>query len=132
MKARLHRKEVRMKRSQSDRKRLRAMLPFLQVLKDLSPNQRAIILAHIDEASCETIYETVSNVLKNRSVSDTDARKLRKILAPHKGCLRSLASKRLSSTQKRRKLYTIGGLPLGTILGVGIPLLLNLIRSQLK
>ena len=139
MKARLdklNRKEERVrkfkadkKRLQSDKKRLRAMLPFLQILKDLTPNQRAIILAHINDSSCEAIYETVSNVLRNKSVSEADARKLKRFLAPHKTCLRSLASKRLSSTQKRRKLYQIGGLPLATILGVGIPLLLSLIKK---
>ena len=127
-------KKIRMlkKKSKSggaSKSRLRALLPFLQILKDLSPNQRAIILAHINDSSCEAIYETVSNVLRNKSVSEADARRLRKLLAPHKACLRSLVSNRVSGSQKRKKLYRIGGLPLASILAVGIPLLLSLIRK---
>lgn len=114
------------------KKRLREILPFLQTFKDLRPAQRSIMLAHLDDKSCEILYEAVSNVLRNPTVSAAQRKRLRKVLQPHKHCLRSLISRSGSSANKRRKLQKIGGFPFSAILSTAIPLLLNLIASRIR
>lgn len=112
------------------KRRLREILPFLQTFKDLKASQRGIMLAHLDDKSCETLYETVSNVLKNPMVTAAQRKKLKKVLLPHKHCLRSLTTRSGSARSKRKKLQKIGGFPFAAILGTAIPLLLNLIASK--
>ena len=112
----------------SSNKRLRKLLPFLQTLKQLRPAQRSILLAHIDDVSCEMLYETISNVLRNGKVTPAQQKRLKKALLPHKSCLRTLMSKTCSKQRKRHNLNQIGGFPLGTILATAIPLLLNLFK----
>jgi hypothetical protein len=110
--------------------RLRKVLPFLQVLKQLRPGQRSILLSHLDNESCEMVYEAVANVLKNPKVTPAKRRQLKKALAPHKKCLRSLVSKKRSSGLKRKDLASVGGFPLGLVLSTAIPLLLNMLTGS--
>ena len=114
----------------ASKKHIRKLLPFLQVLKELRPVQRNILLAHIDDKSCEMIYEAISNVLQNSKVSYGSRKRLKKALQPHKRCLRTLISKTCSRSRKRKYLTKIGGFPLGTILATAIPLLLNLFTRK--
>ena len=110
-------------------KRLRKVLPFLQVLRELRPQQRSILLSHIDDESCEMVYEAVANVLKNSKVTSAQRRRLKKALEPHKKCLRTLISNKSSRSAKRKNLLAVGGFPIGMILSAALPLLLNLLTK---
>lgn len=113
-------------------KRLSKILPFLQTFKELRPSQRGIMLAHLDDSSCKILQETIANVLRNPSVSESRKKKLRKVLQPHKSALRNLARGSSSGGAKKKTLYKIGGLPLAAILSTAIPILLDVIRSRKK
>lgn len=112
------------------KKKLREVIPFLQTFKDLRPNQRSILIGHIDDKSCEILYEAIANVLRSPRISDGQRKKLRKILQAHKSCLRSLISNKTSRTLKRKKLQQIGGFPLATILATAVPLVLDLLMKK--
>jgi Mg/Co/Ni transporter MgtE len=110
--------------------RLRKVLPFLQVLRELRPGQRSILLSHLDDESCEMVYEAVANVLKNSKVTAAKRRRLKKALEPHKKCLRTLISKKSSKSTKRKNLAAVGGFPIGTILATALPILLDLFTKK--
>ena len=112
------------------KKRLREVIPFLQTFKDLRPNQRGILINHIDDKSCEILYEAIANVLRSPRISDGQKKKLRRALQAHKSCLRSLISSKTSKTVKRKKLQQIGGFPLATILATAVPLVLDLLMKK--
>lgn len=116
--------------AKQSRKKLREILPFLQTVKELRPAHRAIILAHLDDSSCEALYEAVYNVLRNPRLSVSQRIQLKKVLQPHKACLRSLVNKKASTKTKRKKLYEVGGFPLTTILATAIPLLIDILRGK--
>ena len=118
------------RRPRVSKRRLREILPFLQTFKDLQPTQRGIMLAHLDDKSCEVLYEAISNVLQNPTVTEAQRKRLKKVLQPHRQCLRSLISRRGSRASKRKKLQQIGGFPFAAILGTAIPLLVNLLTSR--
>ena len=112
--------------SKYGRKKLRDILPFLQTFKELRPAQRGILLAHLDDSSCEILCDAVANVLKNPKVNSATRKKLGKSLNPHKVLLRKLANPKESTKSKRKILYKVGGFPLASILTAAVPLLLNL------
>jgi len=113
-------------------KYLKRMLPLLQTIKDFKPKQRrSILLNHLDDEACETIYEAVANVLKNERVDPKTRLRLKKKLAPHKKDLRYLASSGKKLALKKRKLAKMGGFPLTAILNAAIPLMLSYILPKL-
>ena len=111
-------------------KKLSKLLPFLKVLNDINGQNRTILLSHINSESCSDLCETISNVLKNPSMGESERKRLRKMLSPHKQCLRSLVKKNQSVKQKQKKLQKIGGSPLGVILSSAIPLLLDILVKR--
>lgn len=107
------------------KKRLREILPFLQTFKELRPTQRCILIAHIDDVSCEVLCETICNVLKNPKVASKQRTKLKRLLQPHKNSLRALSTPSTSKSVKKKKLHQLGGFPLSALLSTAIPLLLS-------
>lgn len=106
-----------------------SILSFLQALKGLRPAHRTVLLSHLDENSCETLYETISNVLCNTNITSSQRRRLKKQLTPHKDTLRFLSCKRKSPQAKKKRLTQMGGFPITTILSTAIPLLTSLIKK---
>lgn len=124
-------KQTAAKRSvRRGKKQLCDILPFLQTFKELHPSQRGIMLAHLDEKSCNTLYETIANVLRNPNLSETRRKKLRGVLHPYKAAFRTLIKTTGNNAAKRKTLYKIGGFPLATVLGAAIPLLLDIVRKK--
>lgn len=120
---------VKQPKGKSPRGKKRAILTFLQTLKGLRPAQRTTILSHLDHESCEVLYETISNVLRNPDVTPSRRIRLRSVLSPHKNTLRFLSSKQRSLSSKKKRLPQMGGFPLAAILSAAIPLLLGLLRK---
>ena len=107
-------------------KKIRVLLPLLQVLKEVRPDQRVILMAHFDDKTRDSLYETITNVLRSEKVPFDKRLFLKSKLASYKSDLRYLSNKSKSPTQKRRKLSQIGGGPMSHVLKLAIPLLLNL------
>ena len=102
-------------------------LPFLQTLKEIRPKQRSILLSHLDDEACETVYAAIANVLNNKKVPAKKREKLRKLLAPHKTHLRFMANGKKCNRAKKKRLVQVGGFALGQILQTALPLLLALL-----
>lgn len=109
---------------------MRVILPFLQIFKELRPNQRTILLSHIDDRSCEAIFEAFANVLRNDKVSPATRKRLKRSLAPHKNCLRTIINRRASCKTKRKKLQQLGGFPFAAIISAAIPLLMSALQRR--
>ncbi len=109
------------------KKALKKILPFLQVLKDIKPVQRKILLAHLDDQSLNNICEATSNVLHNPNLTSKQKTRLRRYLNPHKSSIRYLSRKKTTVKNKKKKLFEIGGNPLAFILSAAIPLLIDAI-----
>lgn len=104
----------------------KSLLPFLHVLKSLKARDRIIILAHLDDETRDSIYKTISQVLRSNKVPIQNKLYLRDKLKSHKDNLRYLINQKKSSTQKKKKLTQIGGSPLSVLLNTALPLMLNL------
>lgn len=106
----------------------KVILPLLGVLKNLKAADRIIILAHLDDLSRDSLYETINRVLSQSSPLPSSKKKLiRKKLWSHREDLRYLTSKKSKSKrEKKRRLVHMGGNPLGYLLKAAVPLLLNL------
>jgi len=102
-------------------------LPFMQTLKQINPSHRTILLGHLNDETCEALYEAVKNVLENPKITPSRRAMLRKRLSPHKKVLRNLVKKSGSRSAKKKNLTKLGGNPLALILGTAIPLLLDVI-----
>jgi hypothetical protein len=105
------------------------LLPLLHVLKSLKPDYRVIILSHLDDATRDAIYKTITQVLSSDKVPAKRRLYLKSRLSPYKNHLRYLATckpgKRCQHLKKKR-LTQIGGGPMSHVLKTAIPLLLNL------
>lgn len=101
------------------------VLPLLHVLKSLKPQQRVILLAHLDDKSRDALYQAIGHVLTTDKIPMRKRLFLKHQLSPHKEDLRFLCSKRHDSECKRRKLTQIGGGPMAHILRAAVPLMLN-------
>lgn len=104
------------------------LLPLLNVLKDVKPEQRIIILAHLDNVTRDALYSTINNVLHNDRIAFRKRLFLKSKLKPFKDEFRFLADKNKSLARKKKKLAQVGGKPLTHVIRAAIPLLLNLYR----
>lgn len=108
------------------RKRL---LPLLHSLNSLKPDQRMIILAHLDAKTKNDLYQVIRHVLRSKKLPDGSIRYLRTKLHPFKETLRHLADEKQPRALKAKSLVQVGGGPLGHILPIAIPLLLDTFRK---
>jgi hypothetical protein len=109
------------------------VLPLLQALYDIKPvNRRSILLNHLDDEACEMIYETIRNVVFNEDLPKNARTRLKKNLAPLKKDVLTLARGKGSSTLKKKKLVQMGGFPLGTILSIAVPFLVEFVANKLR
>lgn len=126
--------EVAKKRQKSAKKPSRAkfgkLLPMLQSLHKASPRHRSVLLSHLDNSSVDALCETAHNVLCNPALPTVSKRRLKKTLAPYKSELRYIANKKNSQSNKKKRIVRMGGFPWGALLGVGIPMLMNLFKGK--
>lgn len=102
------------------------ILPLLNVLRTIKPDQRQILFAHFDDKTRDQIYKVIGEVLKSQRVPVRERLSLKGKLKPFKKDLRYLTESKRSKVQKRKRLSEIGGKPMNHILKTAIPLLLNL------
>lgn len=103
----------------------KVLLPLLDVLKSVKPEQRVILLAHLDDKTRDLLYQTIQRVLTSDRVPFRKRLFLKSKLSDHKHDLRFLADRRKSVGAKKRKLAQMGAGPMSYILKAAIPLLLN-------
>lgn len=111
-------------------KKVQELLTLLRVLTSVSPEKRVIMLAHLDDVSRDSLYQTIDHVLRSQKVPARKRLFLKSKLNPYKTHIRYLASKKVSSVQKKKKLTQMGAGPMNLILKAAIPLLLNLFSSS--
>lgn len=108
----------------------RAYLPLLHVLRKLPPVERQIIVSHLNDHSCEYIEVCIEKVLKSKKRVSPEVREaLEKCIREHKTDVSRLFSTR-SPNVKRKTLAKVGGGFLSLLLGVGVPLLLSLLKKK--
>ena len=111
-------------------------IPLFNILRELEPVQRIIILSHLDEQTCESIYACINTLLitdlRKIKKYKSSFPKIKKILSKQKKNLRFLAKKNKSKYSKRQKkkiLPQIGG-SLGLVMSIVIPIILDLISKK--
>lgn len=104
----------------------KVILPLLNVLRSIKPEQRQILLAHFDDSTRDLIYNTISEVLKSERIPLRQRLSLKTKLDPFKSDLRYLTHPRKGKSGKKKRLNQIGGGPMNHILKAAIPLLLNI------
>jgi hypothetical protein len=102
------------------------LLPLLQVLQTIKPEHRMILLAHFDDKTSDSLYATITQVLKSNKVPIAKRLLLKSKLTPYKKDFRYLNDKKKSGTQKKKRLTQLGGGPMTHVLKTAIPLLLNM------
>lgn len=113
----------------SKKNQWKILLPLLNVLRTVKPEQRTILLAHMDDKTREYLYQTISHVLRSQDVPMNKRIFLRNKLDPYKNDLRILMSKKASKKKKQHHLAQIGAGPMSYVLKEAIPLLLQLFPS---
>ena len=108
---------------------LRKVLPFMHTLRTLKPAQRIILLEHLDTKSQAALYSALRKVINSKTTPIAHREKLKRILAPHKKSLRYLVDAKKPLRLKKKKLVQMGG-QLGAVLGVAIPVLLDLLMKR--
>ena len=103
-------------------------VPLLQVLKDIKPDQRTIILGSLDTKACTTISNCIRQVIKNKKLNKKTKNKLLKVLGPQKDLLRNIISEAKLS-KKKELLPKLGG-SLSLVLATAIPILLDIARAK--
>jgi hypothetical protein len=111
------------------RRKRDVLLPLLQVLKSLEPEQRIIILAHMDDRTRDAIYETITRVLTSDKIPFERRLRLKSELADHKDCFRCLVDKKSGKRERKKKLAQVGGGVMTPVLKAAIPLLLNMFEK---
>jgi len=109
-----------------------SFLPFLSALKKLSPDDRVIVLSHLDFKTRDALYKTIVAVLRSRRIPLPRRKELKVQLSPYKQELRQISRQYGRGRTKKPKRKTVnqqlarlGGEPLGIVIDAAIPLLLN-------
>ncbi len=108
------------------RKERTIILPLLNALKTMKPDDRVIVMAHLDDKTRDAIYSTIDSVLRSKKVSTVERKLLAQRLAPHKDTFRYLINSKKGAVGKKRKLSQIGGAPFNYVLKTAIPLLMDI------
>lgn len=108
----------------------REYLPLLHVLRKLPHVDRQIIIAHLNDHSCDYVEHCITKVLRGkRRVTPKLRDELKKCIKEHESDFNRLFSTR-SSAVKRKTLAKVGGGALSLLLSIGIPLLLGLLKRK--
>ena len=109
----------------------KVILPLLQTLMGMTPAQRTVIVAHLDEASQDMLIDTIEYVVRSarRKMPKEKADSLSSLLADHKCDVRYMCDRRQAGRLRRRRMRQMGGFPLGLIISTAIPMLLSLLKK---
>jgi hypothetical protein len=110
---------------------VKKIIPFLETLQDIKPSEkRSILLSHLNDETCEAIYETIKHVLYKQDLDPPIKSKLKELLTNHEKPLLYLSKNDKKPALKKKQLVKMGGFPLAAILAVAIPLLMDLITKK--
>ena len=124
---------------------LEKTIAFYEILRELKPRQRLVLLAHLDQPSRQSLCDAVTEVLhRHEQVPSSVHTKLKRELMPYKTKLRSLAcaptadaadvgsttasagrGSAAAAAVERRRLRMLSDVPLSLVLSVAIPLLVD-------
>jgi len=133
----MEKKEEQMKALRA-RKWAEDTLPLLKVLKSFKKGQqRTTLLRFLNDEACESIYHMIANILYNEKASKKATTKAAKILQPYQEQLKMMSGRSKSPKQqvklnkfKRKTLCKMGGGVVGTLLKLGVPLLISLLSPS--
>lgn len=113
-----------------EEKKLINGLPLLQVLSEMHPMKRIILLSHLDPMSTDNVITAVQygvkRLRKKGSVPTALKRKMERTIRMHAPVFKSLSKAGPKYVQKRRQeLMQIGGGPLALLLSFVIPSVLG-------
>jgi hypothetical protein len=103
------------------------VIKLLQSLRKHPSSSRGTILKHLDDRTCESLYEIIYNILNNPKVP---SKKLSGKLAAHKKKILYIANPKNSPTIKKKYLAQMGGFPFTAILSTAIPLLISYLTRR--
>ena len=103
-------------------------LPLLNILRELDPIKRQIILDHLDAKSCDTVVACIAKVIQNGKKLKSN-KVVKETIVKNKKDICALLSKGGNFKKRRRKLAKFGGGPLGLLLGIGLPILVDLVSQ---
>ena len=110
--------------------RKKNLLAFFQVLGELHPVKRRLLMQHIDDHSCQSLYNCIWTVLQeaykgNSSLDKTFLDKLQNCLHTHKSNFQTILYDGTSQKAKKEAVTQLGGGALSLILSAAIPLLMQ-------
>lgn len=110
-------------------KKLKETIPMLEILKELKPYQRQIIIEHLDDGACESLQECLTTVLK-KGQNSTYKKKISKCINENRKTFEHILAVKKNKKNQRKLLARVGGNPLGFILSAAVPLLLDLVLKK--
>mgnify|MGYP001556701501 CR=1 FL=1 len=110
-------------------------LPFLHVLSSLKPEQRVVLLGHLDHYTRDTLYDLVTRILSSKKLPLQKQIFLRNQIESgcrdhfvKKNVMDALFKNKKSGITKRQALYQIGGGAMAHVLRTAVPMLLSIYR----
>ncbi len=111
--------------------KVRKHLPLIQVLKEIKPYQRQIVVDHLDDDACQSLGFCVSTVLSQGN-SLINRKQVKCCVKANKSTIKNIIKSPKTKKQRQAKKHALaafGGGPLALILSTAIPLLLNLLKK---
>ena len=118
---------------QAQRKKFQKIIPVIQILEKLKPQQRLQLADYLHDDVYDFIFECMHNVLHNKNFS-TDFRKcLKKKLKNNSADVRYIVNMKKSKQLRKKRLIQSGGFPaiISAILSM-LPVVIPLVKKGLK
>lgn len=106
-----------------------SFLPFLQIVGELHPSKRQILIPLLNDRACQALSHCVKLVLEEgkATAAPNVVKRLKKCLTKNKLEFKHILDSDKKSVQ-RKALTTIGGNPLAFLIASAIPMLVNLLK----
>jgi len=112
-----------------NKKKLASFLPLLEVLSNISADQRKIVINFLTDETHDILYECIKNGICNNTINEGDKQRLRTELESKKNNFRYILNNKGSKKKKKENLVQIGGNSLGIILEFVLPLITEYLLS---
>ena len=112
------------------KKKLEKSLPFLKLLSRVSDEDRVILIQHLNKDTCDVVCQCVHNTIKNPNILANDRQAISQKIGSKKDIIRYLSDASRPVHVRQKKLSQLGGNPLGLILSVAIPLLIDFLFKK--
>jgi hypothetical protein len=107
-----------------------SFLPLFQILGELHPTKRQIVIGSLDKPTCSALFKSVESVLqegqKQRSKIPINVNKrINLIIKKNAKLFKCILDKKAKLHKKKDAMSLVGGGPLALLLSTAIPLLLG-------